>query len=569
MHRAEVLQEGSRGIGAEDRPTRSQMLRGNGVAPSFVTLRPEWLIGTGRLVTCICAVVALYIDPTKPKALFSETALVLAAYSGIAVFLVVWPPRQRLDHRSHFVTHGIDIIALGLLAFLSDELTSPFFAFFPFALLTATMRWGWRGAMFTALALEVVLVAVGWPDLEDGESELNVLIMRATYFLVAAVMLGYFGAYRARTQQRLTALAAWPLEEVSDGGGPWLRTALCHAADVLGADCVVVVWRDHERSAGNLACWNSLTGAFERHADVDGGFFTSTSRCEPIFIEAVDLRNLIALEPVLSLLSLHRLMDASDTRSFSTAACSSVRYESRIIVVAPQPSSEDIVAMTEIVAVRIASELERFALLQEIACSARSNERVRLARDLHDSVLQDLAAANLQLKSITDRMPNELRGQLASVSGIVLDQQQRIRGFIEDVDPSADQSRQLHTLGRFAHALGQRWSCKLNLTVDPPDLEVRDEVIREIQQILSEATANAVRHGGAKHIDIEFFKANAALRLRICDDGRGMPQDTQGLAPASLAERTESLGGTLRACNASPGFVLLIDLPLRSSVSPP
>src|SRR3546814_16581946 len=90
---------------------------------------------------------------------------------------------------------------LGCLAVLTDELASPFFSFLPFVLLVTTMRWGLGGAILGAVVLETVLFAVGLPDLQDGESELNIFVTRSAYFAVAATMLGYFGAYRERSRQ--------------------------------------------------------------------------------------------------------------------------------------------------------------------------------------------------------------------------------------------------------------------------------------------------------------------------------------------------------------------------------
>src|SRR3546814_8353267 len=77
------------------------------------------------------------------------------------------------------------------------------------------MRWGLGGAILGAVVLETVLFAVGLPDLQDGESELNIFVTRSAYFAVAATMLGYFGAYRERSRQRLAQLADWPFDAIA------------------------------------------------------------------------------------------------------------------------------------------------------------------------------------------------------------------------------------------------------------------------------------------------------------------------------------------------------------------
>src|SRR3546814_12463910 len=72
------------------------------------------------------------------------------------------------------------------------------------------------------------------PDLQDGESELNIFVTRSAYFAVAATMLGYFGAYRERSRQRLAQLADWPFDAIAGNRQHWLGSLFQHAADVLG-----------------------------------------------------------------------------------------------------------------------------------------------------------------------------------------------------------------------------------------------------------------------------------------------------------------------------------------------
>src|SRR3546814_1245673 len=70
--------------------------------------------------------------------------------------------------------------------------------------------------------------------------------------------------------------------------------------------------------------------------------------------------------------------------------------------------------------------------MQQAAETARSQERVRLARDIQDSILQDLTAAKRKLKMIANTAPDDVKLQLGSVNMRVSDQQRRIRKFVED-----------------------------------------------------------------------------------------------------------------------------------------
>ena len=102
---------------------------------------PEVLIGTARLMASSLSLVAVYVDPTTPRSNVTETYAVLCAYVLVSIaFLIPIPARWR--EGSRVLQTAIDILTLGVLAHYSDDLQSPFFVFFTFALISATMRWG-------------------------------------------------------------------------------------------------------------------------------------------------------------------------------------------------------------------------------------------------------------------------------------------------------------------------------------------------------------------------------------------------------------------------------------------
>lgn len=527
---------------------------------------PEWLIGAGRLVTAIFAVVAVYLDPTQPAHFFRIAQIVLGFYTTFALTLVILPIRHSLSSKVHLLSHGVDVVVLGGLAFLTNELTSPFFAFLPFILLATTMRWGMNGAIVGAVVLEIVLILVGLPDLEDGESELNVMIMRSAYFVVAAGMLGYFGASRDRSRQRLARLADWPSDSVTSDRILWLKSIIQHAAEVLGDPRLLIVWEDQEEPMGSVGYWSE--GALKLFDIADEAFW-SVQNLEKQPSDGIFGNMAAQIEHVRSLLHSIAELNAggiSPIRRAYSAPFSGLRYRGWLFVLDPACHPEESVLLTNIIAVRIGAELERLALLQQVSITARSEERVRLARDLHDSILQDLTAAGLKLKAATGRVPEEARPELALVSALMLEQQRRIRMFVENAHSFNHRAQTALTLAldNCVKSLGRQWNCEISIAVHPPESDVSARISAEIVQLISEATANAVRHGHATKLDITAVCNLHELILQIDDNGHGITtgRDDPGKKPISLSARVRDLGGVLSIIRHTPGLAMHIRLPI-------
>jgi len=87
--------------------------------------------------------------------------------------------------------------------------------------------------------------------------------------------------------------------------------------------------------------------------------------------------------------------------------------------------------------------------------------------------------------------------------------------------------------------------------------------------MLREAVANAVRHGGAKRIDIGLAVSKDQLRLSVADNGSGFPtSNNEGAAePWSLKERVERARGSLRLVSKPGSTNILISLPLAGAAA--
>jgi signal transduction histidine kinase len=532
---------------------------------SLLLADPDWIISVGRLAVALLAMLAIYLDPTQPAEFLWQSQIVLGFYCAFALLLVMFRWITNSQSLWHLIPYAIDALVLGWLAMLTSELTSPFSSFLPFILPAMALRWGALGALVGVTVLEVELVIIGVPDLEDGNPELNIFIVRSACYLVIALMVAYLGAYRQRTRQRLTELADWPSPAITGAGEVWLEQLLRHGATVLGSSMMVVAWRDHDEQRSTVAIWRNGSVHLVRMTD---DLFWQRHDPKPFDYQANGnearrgLRALLAGAPTLS-----QELDVARIKTVSRAGFSGVRCLGWLFVIDSTCRPEESGEFTEVVARRLGSEFERMALIREHSDAALSQERERLARDLHDSVLQDLAAANLTLRAVQAQLPEALSNRLAHVAAIVAGQQRRIRHFVEDhrfgdqvSDTALDRAMRRHS-----EDLVDQWDCRIELKVAPDDVQVPGWFAGELNQIVSEATANAVRHGSATHLRVDVTRNREQLVLDIVDNGCGLKAAGQK-RPTSLFMRTESLGGSLAVTRAKPGLGLRIALPIPGEV---
>ena len=199
--------------------------------------------------------------------------------------------------------------------------------------------------------------------------------------------------------------------------------------------------------------------------------------------------------------------------------------------------------------------------------SAVRSERKRVARDLHDGVVQELAYISTQAGWLLDRADGE-------------SYEQPIRRIRDAVDRALDESRgaiaalnremdePLHqAVGNAATDVAIRVGVRLDLELDPTSrasAEWRDALIR----IAREAVGNAVRHGGATQVRLGLVGNPAVLTVR--DDGAGFdptsPRSPQSFGLQSMRERAESLGGDFEL-ESAPGSGTTVRVTLSQSAT--
>jgi signal transduction histidine kinase len=539
-------------------------------ASRLLDVRGDQLTAIGRVGLAVLSLTAIHLEgfiPYSAALYFILIGYLLFSLLALALMFRV-PPNTSWRSATYLIDFGV----VAALSTLSDDATSLFFVFFTFLLLCATLQWNWQGAVVTMLALSAVLWTVTLLDPASLDAELDKLILRQGYLLIVGIMLAYFGAYRERSRGRFAKLAAWP---TSKPDSATFRINLAHAAEVLGSSRMLCVWEcPGESDQHFLYSENGQTNYSHEPASLPIRELIKPAPVGAVFI-AEDGRCLDGrprLGPEQS--SFFALTPTLRTRfCVGTAAIAPLRNEvcPGYLFAAGCHRFDDLLALVTIVANRIGAEIERDYLRRKLQSAAIDRERARMARNIHDGLLQALTATALTLKLCAQNADPQTGSELERVRHNLTEEQARIRRLIESARLPVEGTGFASETRKLLTELGANWNCETVLQVDPAAVEMSPELARHVQLVMAEAVANAARHGGADRVAIELRNDREKLVLSIKDNGSGfLGLDgtysdeviaTLAVYPHSIYERVKELGGKMTIWSSTEGTRMKIQLP--------
>jgi signal transduction histidine kinase len=352
-----------------------------------------------------------------------------------------------------------------------------------------------------------------------------------------------------RLSREMLKIAAWPRDPLQDADA-LLDRLLAQVAGLLEAPGVLLAWEETDEPWLHLA--HRSDGRVERSREAPSG------------------------EPLEESLRSRFVLDG--------AASWSVRGEivQGHLFVLDRPDFEpDHLVLGEIAAQRVAAELDQFYLTRRLRTAAVTEERVRLACDLHDGMLQSLTGTALQLQALARLMEEDLpaaRVQLREVQRLIAADQRDLRFFIEELKPmprprTLAGARDLQErLAELADRLKRLWDLNVAFELESLDGQLSEAFLRQLYRLLRESLFNVARHAEAANVRVEVSWRDGSLNVTVTDDGRGFPftgrydheeLNRRKLGPVSLKERISALGGSI-AIDSNPGLTRLeMRLPAR------
>ena len=207
--------------------------------------------------------------------------------------------------------------------------------------------------------------------------------------------------------------------------------------------------------------------------------------------------------------------------------------------------------------------IESAQLQHLVQVRALDTERERIARDLHDAVIQRLFAVGLSLQGLSRLAASEgLADRLSKAVTDIDDTIRQIRSTIFELGPAGDERSArvaIYTLVReLDYVLG--FEAQLRF-VGPVDTVVSDRLAEDLCHVAREALTNVARHAEATEAVVTVAVDNGRCTLTVVDDGvglcRSMSADREGgLGLPNLRERAELQGGELRITDRDGGGTL-------------
>ena len=533
---------------------------------------------------------AVWLDPAEPARFVAATYALHGAYVVYSVVLAWAMWNRSTAGRLPLATHVIDIGLFSMFQYLTLGPSSPFFTYFIFSLFCGALRWGWQGTLGTSVLVVLTYVAMGASmsrTLGPAEFELNRFIIRTVYLVVTAALLVYLGQHEIRLRTEIERLAHWPVTgglETEVG----LSRVLQYAAGTLGAERALVTWEDSDEPWLRSASWSESATVVAKHAPDEfdpilpadlahavilctGPLTPSTIAFASIGERTVECRGLPVHPGLLSRLRGDGLASAP----FRTERVSGRAFFSDL----GGPTAE-LVILTEVVARAIGESIDQLHITQQLREIGAREERILLARDLHDGVLQSLTGIRFELQAVASTLATDTtdagRDRLLAIERALAIEQRELRLFIEDLKPQEAGSSDGALADRL-HALRERvaleWKVPVTIRVTPEPFVLSAELQQAVPLMAHEAIVNAVKHAHPTRISVDVQIDGRLLRLIVTDDGSGFSFRGRyahqalvemNLGPASLRDRAASLGGEMSIESMATGSKVEIAVPLEA-----
>ncbi len=252
--------------------------------------------------------------------------------------------------------------------------------------------------------------------------------------------------------------------------------------------------------------------------------------------------------------------------------------QGRLFVSSPKIDRDVALVVSNALGSLLAVQFEASWQLRNSIREAVEQERIRVARDLHDGLLQSFTGVVLSLETVHSMLitdPQTAQRLITQTQGMIMSDQRELRRFVEELKPRErrpatkfDLSGRLEEMrSRFEH----QWKIRVSFDVADIDPIIAGFLGQETFRLISEAVMNSAKHGRASDVRVGVRTAGSEMQIEVSDNGTGFPfhgrltleeMRDSGSGPTALAERVSSLNGNLTVDSTESGSVVTMTVPL-------
>jgi signal transduction histidine kinase len=558
--------------------------------------RVEGLLAHARVGVVLFCLIAVALHPTSPSGHASlARGVVIAYFLQSLALLVVLRTRRTLPGLPVAVTL-LDLAWIAAISLLTGGPNSPFFGLFVFVILSAAYRWGLRATLTTAaitvavLLGEVALVLAGTStgaDLVPGGVDLDLVITRCAYVLIGGLLLGYMAQTEKDLRAETAAVSRLVVKLRAEAGlSATLEEVSRELLGLFGAQRLLLVM--HGMRTQRLFVWDAEPGPSPDDVTVRSEELDAAQRETFLFaapaaawaaqrrgdkipqLPVIDRegRTLRAMVP-------HAFLERCPFRSVLAVSLKfREEWEDRVYLFDPEKAGPRELRLLQAFVRQAGPTIYNVYLLGRLRARVRTVERVRVARDLHDGVIQSLIGLEMEVEALrreTGPAPARLASRLGEVQQVLRAEVAGLRELMLRMkplylDPHRLPEYLVDLVDRFQRETGiaAHFSCELD------EVALRPRVCTELARIVQEALANVRKHSGAGTVLVRFDGADGQWTLSVNDDGCGFPfagrlslaeLDAGRLGPMVIKERVRSIGGQLTIESGVGGSRMEITLP--------
>ena len=549
------------------------------------------LVSAMRLMLAASALLVILLDPSEPRVFLQLTYAVLGLYTVYSAVVLMLSLRQN-DLIPISIMHWIDVGWYLVLVALSGGTNSIFFNFFFFAILVASFGWGTNSGLSLTLVSAILFTIVGIVVAPAGPAiDTNRVMLRPMQLLILGYMISRWGGFKINLRNRLQLLKdVTVMSNPRFGIDRTIYGVLESLREFYDADACLFLIPGKPKTGVSYQCYRARRGAHStgaappeineeaaslflypapNHATIYRKARKATTLRFDINTREMSLGDSDAAAKVAS---------ALDTTSYlSIPVHNRMAPLGRLYVIGgptrfDQSSTDFVIQFMD----HVSPLTENIRLVDSLASDAAEQERRRIARDIHDSVIQPYLGLQLGIAALAQKLQAGNTDVLHNVEELLdLTNQElmELRRYVWDLRAGEEKRNVLlpsihRYVTRFASVTGIKVDVKAH-----GKIEVNDRLAAELFQIVAEGLSNVRRHALCNDASVEIMCNQGKLFLEIKNrrpeaSGDLVARDGHGdghslFTPRSISERAELLGGnTIVSIDENNYTVVKVVIPL-------